>query len=111
MRRSLEQLAERGQAQLTATAGALVHADPIHPGPCTRCGGPLHVRKTLRRSGQTLEHGVFRVAETVYVCARGCTTTVATPDGSSKTIAVIQRSAPLAQLLLPRRSVGYDVMA
>jgi hypothetical protein len=110
LRNSIATLAHTGQAQLIATTGALVHADPRVPGSCPRCQGPLHVRKTLRRCGQTLEHGVFRAAETVYVCARGCTTTVPSANGGSKTSPVIQRSLPLAQLLLPRRSVGYDVM-
>ncbi len=71
----------------------------------------MRVRKTLRRHGQTLEHGVFRACETVRVCARGCTQTVATANGGEQVIAVTQRSRRLAQLLLPRRAVGYDVMA
>lgn len=70
----------------------------------------MAVRKTLRRGGQTLEHGVFRARETVWVCAAGCTKKVATVDGANKTIAVIERSPVLSQLLLPRRTVGYDVM-
>jgi hypothetical protein len=69
------------------------------------------VRKTLRRSGKTLEHGVFRVTETVYFCARRCTTTGSTVDGGNTTTAVMQRSAALARLLMPRRQVGYDIMA
>ena len=70
----------------------------------------MRVRKTLRRHGQTLEHGVFRACETVRVCARGCTQKVATLHRGEKVIAVTQRSARLAQLLLPRRAVGYDIM-
>lgn len=71
----------------------------------------MRVRKTVRHRGQTLEHGVFRARETVRVCARGCTQTVATANGGEQVIAVTQRSGRLAQLLLPRRAVGYDVMA
>ncbi len=70
----------------------------------------MHVRKTLRRKGQTLEHGAFLVNETVLVCAAGCMTEVPSPTGGSERIAVIQRSETLASLLLPRRTVGYDVM-
>jgi hypothetical protein len=72
----------------------------------------MHVRKTLRRNGQTLEHGVFRACETVYVCRRGCAATepsVAGPDATKHGV-MTRRSESLAQLLLPRRAVGYDVM-
>jgi hypothetical protein len=70
----------------------------------------MHVRKTLRRKGRTLEHGAFLVCETVLVCAAGCTTQVPSCAGGSERIAVIQRDTQLARLLLPRRTVGYDVM-
>jgi hypothetical protein len=60
-----------------------------------------------------LEHGTFCARETVRVCARGCTIEVANATATGKagkTVAVLTRSRCLAQLLLPRRAVGYDVM-
>lgn len=72
----------------------------------------MHVWKTLRRNGQTLEHGAFRACETVYVCGNGCIVTPASVAGAPATKAgvVTQRSESLAQLMLPRRALGYDVM-
>lgn len=71
----------------------------------------MQVRTTRRRSGQTLAHGVFRICETVWVCAAGCTHEVGAPAGGAATRgAVTQRSETLAGLLLPRRTVGSDVM-
>ncbi len=87
-----------------------MHADTSAPALCSQCSGPVRVRKTLRRNGQTLEHGVFRVRETIWICAQGCTRKVTAIDGTDKILAVTQRSAVLSQLLLPRRTVGYDVM-
>jgi len=54
------------------------------------------------RPVQTLEHGPFQLREIVHECAAGCRR----PDGSL----VMRRAATAAQRLLPRRSVGYDVM-
>lgn len=82
----------------------------------------MRVRKTLRReaNSHTLEHGTFRVRETIYFCSAGCTIEVATSPSSARhrgqklarpvTLALTQRSETLANLLLPRRSVGYDVL-
>lgn len=70
----------------------------------------MHVWKTLRRPGQTLEHGAFRACETVYVCRNGCTTKPTSTAGASAKTVVTQRSESFAQILLPRRAVGYDVM-
>lgn len=72
----------------------------------------MHVRKTLRRNGQTLEHGAFRACETVYACSNGCMVTPPPVAGAAATEAGVmtRRSESLAQLLLPRRAVGYDVM-
>ena len=72
----------------------------------------MHVRKTLRRNGQTLEHGAFRACETVYACSNGCMVTPPPVAGAPATEAGVmtRRSESLAQLLLPRRAVGYDVM-
>jgi len=69
----------------------------------------MHVRKTLRRAGQTLEHGAFRACETVYVCGNGCAATPSTAGAPPRAV-VTQRSESFAQILLPRRAVGYDVM-
>lgn len=96
---------------MLSTSGALVYAETESPAVCLQCRGAMHVRKTLRRKGQTLEHGAFLVSETILVCAVGCTTEVPSLAGGSERIAVIQRSGALARLLLPRRTVGYDVMA
>ena len=72
----------------------------------------MRVRKTLRRTGNTLQHGAFQVAETVYVCAAGCTQELFSPSGeSAKRVVVTCRSQVLAKLLPPRRTVGYDVMS
>ena len=88
---------------MLATAGALVHADPKGPVFCPRCHEPMHVRKTLRRNGQTLEHGAFRAWETVYVCSNGC---MATPPSvadahATKAGVMTLRSESLAQLRFP----------
>jgi hypothetical protein len=61
----------------------------------------MHVEKTFTHHGVTLEHGHFEVRETVHVCAGGCR------DGDS---ALRCRQPELAALLLPRSTVGYDVM-
>ncbi len=72
------------------------------PGRCQLCGGPTHVQKTIPHQGKTLAHGSFRARETVYVCAARCRH----PSG----VLASQRAQPLQQLLLPNRSVGYDVL-
>ncbi len=97
--------------QLRSTAGVLVSPDAESDRPCPQCGGPMRVRKTVCRRGQTLQHGLFRVRETVWVCAKGCRKPGPPSAGApGKPVAVTRRSAALAQLLLPRRSFGYDVM-
>lgn len=102
----MSEVEQQGRAILAGTAGVLVHADEA-PGPCLRCGGPMHVRKTFVRKGVTIAHGAVRVSETVHVCARGCTTPGI--DGK-RSRAVITRQAEVAELLLPRSTVGYDIM-
>jgi hypothetical protein len=62
----------------------------------------MQVEKTFRHHGRTLAHGGFEVRETVHVCADDCRV-----DGRP----VRQRQAALAEILLPRSTVGYDVMA
>ena len=61
----------------------------------------MHVEKTFLHQGVTLEHGRFEVRETVHVCAGGCR------DGEQR---LRRRQPELAGLLLPRSTVGYDVM-
>jgi hypothetical protein len=62
----------------------------------------MMVEKTFRHYGMTLAHGGFEVRETVHACAHGCRV-----DGRP----VRQRQEALAEILLPRSTVGYDVMA
>ena len=61
----------------------------------------MTVEKTFCHHGVTLAHGCFQVREVVHVCARDCQR-----DGRR----VRQRHAGLAAVLMPRRTVGYDVM-
>lgn len=67
----------------------------------------MRVRKTFEHKGITLAHGPFRVRETVRVCAAGCTET----SNGQAAHAVVRRQAQLAEILLPRSAIGYDVMA
>jgi hypothetical protein len=67
----------------------------------------MHVQKTVLHGGVTLAHGSFQVRETVHVCAGGCKKPG--PDGKPAR-ALIQRQPEVASLLLPRSTVGYDVM-
>ena len=62
----------------------------------------MHVQKTARRQGKTLAHGEFLVKETVYECANKCRA-----DGSI----VILRPGRVADILPPRGTAGYDVIA
>ncbi|HTP24162.1 MAG TPA: hypothetical protein VMK12_00700 [Anaeromyxobacteraceae bacterium] len=67
----------------------------------------MHVQKTALHEGRTLAHGTFQVNETIHICATGCTK--AGLDG--KPVRALTRRQPeVAALLLPRSSVGYDVM-
>lgn len=74
----------------------------------------MHVQKTVERAGSTLAHGAFRVRETVHVCAAGCTRPTRPATAELKVevsqVAVIRRQPELAELLLPRSTVGYDVL-
>ena len=72
------------------------------PGTCPICAGPMRAQKTVHRQGRTLEHGAFEARETVYVCRNGCNW----PSGRQ----VIQRASSIGGRLLPRSTVGYDVM-
>jgi hypothetical protein len=62
----------------------------------------MGVKKTLRRSGRTLEHGPFEVIETVHGCRAGCYF----PSGAP----VVRRAASLAERIPPGAAVGYDVI-
>jgi hypothetical protein len=95
------------QALLRSVGEVLVLADAPGQG-CPKCKGPMHVRKTFEHRGTTLAHGPFRVREAVYVCARGCSEPVAGGHGRR---ALVRRPAEIASLLLPRSTVGYDVLA
>lgn len=67
----------------------------------------MHVQKTALHGGRTLAHGTFQVNETIHVCAAGCTK----PGLDGKPArALIRRQPEIAALLLPRSTVGYDVM-
>jgi hypothetical protein len=66
------------------------------------------VRKTFGHGAVTLAHGHFDVRETEYFCPRGCQEQ-SRPGQAPRP--VVRRSAPMAQLLPPRCSFGYDVMA
>jgi hypothetical protein len=67
----------------------------------------MHVQKTFEHGGVTLAHGVFQVRETVHVCAAGCRQPAL---GDAPGRAVIKRQAAVAEILLPRSTIGYDVM-
>ena len=61
----------------------------------------MTVQKTVQRTGITLAHGSFRSRETVHVCPSECKR-----EGKL----VTARSSRLANLLLPKSKVGYDVL-
>lgn len=70
-------------------------------GVCAVCGVRMKVQKTVQHTGLTLAHGSFRSRETVYVCPSGC-------RQAGKLVTA--RSSSLSQLLLPKSTVGYNVM-
>ncbi|MFC1482451.1 hypothetical protein ACFL51_01455 [Myxococcota bacterium] len=84
-----------------ATTGVLV-AVVEDPGDCPLCHGTMDVQKTLLRRGVTLEHGPFKVRETVHVCQARCRY----PSGRL----VTRRAQALAQCLPAGGVIGYDVM-
>ncbi len=84
-----------------STSGALVRVDE-RPAGCEKCGGPMPVQKTTRRTGTTIEHGQFHAVEHVYVCKAGC----CHPSGARVTV----RPSALTRCLLPRSTKGYDLM-
>lgn len=90
--------------QLAALSGVLVHVNVFSEEPCALCGGPLHVQKTTARNGRTLAHGHFIVNETVYFCP-------ACKSAETNQRPFVKRQEELQALILPRSSIGYDVMA
>jgi len=82
--------------------GSILVTVTEEPGSCPLCAGPWVVQKTVPRTGRTLEHGSFESQETVHVCAARCRH----PGGAL----VTRRAAVLQASILPRRTVGYDVM-
>ncbi len=62
----------------------------------------MHVQKTLQRQAVTLAHGRFRVREVVYVCDDRC---------EREGLLVTRRAPALTELIPPRTTVGYDIMA
>lgn len=62
----------------------------------------MHVQKTVQHNANTITHGSFHVRETVHVCALPCRH----PNGAL----VTRRARALEHLLLPHRTVSYDVM-
>ena len=69
----------------------------------------MRVRKTFEHAGVTLAHGAFHVRETVHVCAAGCRHPES--GGAQHGRALLKRQAAVAELLLPRSTVGYDLMS
>lgn len=67
----------------------------------------MRVRKTFDHGGVTLAHGAFQVREAVHVCAAGCRQPAL---GGARGGALVKRQAAVAELLLPRSTIGYDVM-
>jgi len=72
------------------------------PGSCVLCQGKLKVQKSFTHGGNTIRHGTFRVCETVWECAAGCSY----PGGAK----VTRRNGTVVESLLPHSTVGYDVM-
>ena len=62
----------------------------------------MHVQKTVDHHGKTLAYGELDARETVHVCPAGCRH----PAG----VRVTRRATALTEVLMPRSSVGYDVM-
>jgi hypothetical protein len=95
LRRIIRQLQDECRQRSQMVAGALVDAEKP-PERCPVCGRATRVRKTWQRTGVTLDHGAFRLRQTVRVCVSGC--------------ARKKRAGTLAGLIPPRSVVGYDIM-
>jgi hypothetical protein len=95
LRRSIRELEQQCRRRSQSVAGTLVDAEPP-PERCAACGNSTRVQKTWERTGVTLEHGSFRLRQTVRVCVSGCR--------GKRSIGT------LAALIPPRSVIGYDVM-
>jgi len=62
----------------------------------------MNVQKTVTHGGVTLAHGEFQAHETVLECATGC------KEANGRVLTLRQPS--LAEILIPRSPMGYDVM-
>jgi hypothetical protein len=78
-----------------SVAGALVDAEQP-PERCPMCGDGTRVQKTWERTGVTLQHGSFRLRQTVRVCVSGCRKK--------------KSNGALTDLIPARSVVGYDVI-
>ncbi len=88
---------------MASTAGISVAVREPPSDPCPVCSGnEWRVQKSVPHLGKSLTHGQFAARETVHYCANGCRH----PNGNL----VTRRQAALTDLLVPRRSVSYDVM-
>lgn len=62
----------------------------------------MRVQKTFRHGGRTIEHGTFKVRETVWECAAKCRH----PSGAL----ITRRADSVIRCIMPDSVVGYDVM-
>jgi len=95
LKRSIRELERRCRQRAQSVAGALVDDEPQKQR-CPVCGDSTRVQKTRQRTGVTLEHGSFRLRQTVRVCVSGC--------------AGKKSAGTLTSLIPPRKVMGYDVM-
>ena len=95
MRRSIRELQQQCRQRSQSVAGALVDAEQPRER-CPVCAGSTRVQKTWERTGVTLEHGAFRLRQTVRECVAGCR--------GKKALGT------LAGLIPERSVIGYDVM-
>jgi len=95
------------QARLRDLGEILVDVQPPRRR-CPKCKRSMHVRKTFGHRGVTLAHGSFHAREAEYVCPHGCSERTA--DGRNRR-SLVRRSPETASLLLPRSTIGYDVLA
>jgi hypothetical protein len=101
LRAQVRTLQSRSTQQVQSLSGVVVSARTTQKR-CSLCDGPMKVQKTYQHAGKTLEHGSFRVLETVHVCASGCRH----PSGVRAT----ERAESVVRGILPNSVVGYDVM-
>ena len=101
LRENMRSLKGRWHEGIVDTSGVLVVACEDRRR-CPICMGPMHVQKTVLHKGRTIRHGTFQVRETVYVCAAKCRQ----PSGAL----VTRRAMSVTKHLMPRSTVGYDVM-